>query len=163
MIRRLLVWYTERGHPLHAIAILVYLGLIFLLSSTDFEPVFDIGFLETVFFNFCHVPLYLGLSLPLALYGRKIFRVEAGGPMRWNWILFTTLILIVYALSDEYHQSFTGREPAVLDLISDAIGGIGGLLVISYILDGQPGRKDFWLSCASLVGAALLLIIITLR
>ncbi len=163
MIRRLLVWYTERGHLLHGVAIVVYLGLIFALSSMKFEPVLDIDFVETLFFNFCHVPLYLGLSIPLALYGRKIFEVEAGGPTRWNWILFTVSILIVYAISDEYHQSFTGREPAVMDLVNDAIGGIGGLLVISYILDGRPGRKDFWLSCASLFGAALLLIITSIR
>jgi len=159
MIRRLLVWYTERGHLLHALAIVVYLGLIFALSSMKFEPVLHIDFLETLLFNFCHVPLYFGLSIPLALYGRKIFGIEAGGPIRWNWILFTALILIVYAISDEYHQSFTGREPAVSDLVNDAIGGCGGILTISYLLDGQPGRKDFWLSCASLVGAALLVII----
>ncbi len=160
MIRRLLLWYIARDQFLHLSAIVVYLGLIFVLSSIEFEPSLEIDVLETILYNFCHVPLYFGLSLPLALYGRKIFNVGAGRPFRWNWILFTAAILFVYALSDEYHQSFTGREPAVMDLVSDSIGGIGGLLVISYILDGLPGRKDFWLSCVSLLGAALLQIFI---
>lgn len=163
MIRSLLVWYVARGHLLHLTTVFVYLGLIFTLSSLEVGPILEIGFLETVLFNFFHVPLYFGLSIPLALYGRKIFKVEDGGPYRWNWVFFTIAILIVYAASDEYHQSFTGRQPAVMDLISDAIGGVGGLLVLSYILDGLPGRKDFWLSCASLLGAAFVQIIIGIR
>ena len=43
-------------------------------------------------------------------------------------LLFTIIITILYALTDEFHQSFTfGREPTIRDVLIDIIGGTAGL------------------------------------
>ena len=43
-------------------------------------------------------------------------------------LLFTIIITILYALTDEFHQSFTfGREPTVRDVLIDIAGGTAGL------------------------------------
>ncbi len=40
-------------------------------------------------------------------------------------------IAVLYGVSDEWHQSFVpGRNPDVLDIVTDAIGAATGLLVI---------------------------------
>ena len=43
-------------------------------------------------------------------------------------LLFTITITTLYALSDEFHQSFTpGREPRLRDVAIDVVGAITGL------------------------------------
>jgi VanZ family protein len=45
---------------------------------------------------------------------------------------FPILITVLYGISDEFHQSFVpGRDPAINDVLSDAVGGILGVLCIS--------------------------------
>lgn len=40
-------------------------------------------------------------------------------------------VTVLYGVSDEWHQSFVpGREPDILDVITDAIGAAAGLLAI---------------------------------
>lgn len=51
-----------------------------------------------------------------------------------NAIVASIFISIIYAISDEIHQSFTpGREPRLRDIIIDGIGSIGSMIVITYI------------------------------
>lgn len=43
-------------------------------------------------------------------------------------LLFTITITALYALTDEFHQSFTpGREPRLRDVIIDIVGAVSGL------------------------------------
>lgn len=47
-------------------------------------------------------------------------------------ILITILVGIIYAISDELHQMFTGgRTPAIRDICIDTLGVIFGLIVFS--------------------------------
>lgn len=49
---------------------------------------------------------------------------------RKNWFL-AMVLLILFALSDEWHQSFTpGREPTLRDVGFDTIGGFWGGYVV---------------------------------
>jgi VanZ family protein len=49
-------------------------------------------------------------------------------------------IAILYASTDEYHQSFTpGREPTVRDVIFDATGSVIGLSLIWYYYSKTKG------------------------
>ncbi|MCL5994782.1 MAG: VanZ family protein, partial [Chloroflexi bacterium] len=42
-------------------------------------------------------------------------------------------VLVLYGLSDEYHQSFTaGRTPLFTDVLFDSTGGLIGLLIRRY-------------------------------
>jgi hypothetical protein len=146
MIRGLLVWYIARNHFIHAGATLSYMAFIFILSSMKIKPFIQVGLLQELLVNLCHVPLYFGLSMPLSLYTRKLFKVQERGRPSLDWALVAMAILLVFSASDEYHQSFTGRHPTVMDLISDVIGGLAGVLVLSFILDRRPRPGVFWLS-----------------
>lgn len=46
-----------------------------------------------------------------------------------KWILRSIIICILYAISDEFHQSFVpGRGPAVFDVLVDSFGASTGIL-----------------------------------
>lgn len=50
-------------------------------------------------------------------------------------LLISTLLCCLYAISDEYHQSFSGgRTPAVKDVIIDTMGGLFGGIICLLIL-----------------------------
>ena len=60
---------------------------------------------------------------------------------RWPDARWTLLICILYASTDEWHQSFVpNRESAVHDVFIDAIGATGGLVLIWIVSRWQ--RKD---------------------
>lgn len=47
-----------------------------------------------------------------------------------KWILGSIIICILYAISDEFHQSFVpGRGPAVFDVLVDSFGASTGILL----------------------------------
>lgn len=57
-----------------------------------------------------------------------------------NAILFTLIISILYAISDEIHQMFVpGRGPAVKDVLIDSSGAILGIVI--YLLLSKMFRK----------------------
>ena len=48
----------------------------------------------------------------------------------YKWLLFTMIMCILYAMSDEFHQSFVdGRQARVLDIIIDSSGSLFGLIM----------------------------------
>ena len=155
MIRALLLWYSSRRHVVHIGAIVAYMGLIFILSSMEFTPDVKLTLVWAMLFNLCHVPLYFGLSVLITLYLRKALRVaeRSGSSLAYGFVAVSALL--VYGLSDEYHQSFTGRNPSLLDLASDLIGGVLGVLLVSYLLDAKPSRAAFCLYGGGLAAAAV--------
>lgn len=53
------------------------------------------------------------------------------------------LAALVYALSDEYHQSFVaGRSSSIYDVGVDAIGAVIGLGLFYYFAIGRAGSKQ---------------------
>lgn len=60
------------------------------------------------------------------------------------WV--STLLCFVYAISDEFHQSFVGgRSPAFRDVIIDTAGGLAGSLIglfVIYIYIKKRGIRD---------------------
>ena len=61
-----------------------------------------------------------------------------------EWVI-PFAVCLVYASSDEIHQIFSGRGPAVTDVLIDCAGGLIGLclthLIILLIVRGQARRK----------------------
>ena len=54
-------------------------------------------------------------------------------------LLFTVTITILYAVTDEFHQTFTlGREPTLRDVLIDIAGGLTGLIVRAKINSSVP-------------------------
>jgi VanZ family protein len=66
----------------------------------------------------------------LALLLFRAFRSGAGARWRWRWALFSLLLAFLYALLDEYHQTFTlHRTGSFYDSLIDASGAVTTLVL----------------------------------
>jgi len=77
-----------------------------------------------------------------ALLWLRAFR--SGSLARWQfrWALYSFLIVSVYALLDEYHQSFTRlRSASVYDSFIDMSGGLVALLVV-WLINLRRARQN---------------------
>lgn len=69
-----------------------------------------------------HFFIYMALGMSLLLSREKTGKRE---------ILEVVGFIILYAISDEYHQSFVpGREASFRDVSIDTLGGISGVLAV---------------------------------
>ncbi len=102
------------------VPVLVYMGVIFLLSADSTPPA-----PASISDKTLHVVAYAGLAVLL-------FRAVAGGVaarMTAHAAALTLFITTAYGASDELHQMFVpGRSPEVYDLFADAVGGALGLI-----------------------------------
>lgn len=49
-----------------------------------------------------------------------------------RWFLISAILIVVYALLDEYHQTFVpSRTPSIFDSFIDMAGGISALIFVS--------------------------------
>ena len=121
------------GRILHWGPAIVYAGLIFWLSSQS-QPLgqriqadFMAHFLEYAVFAALLVwGGTSGLSKPLTL-------------RRAVWLF---LFVVLYAASDEFHQSYVPyRDPSLHDLAADSLGA-GSALLAAYGLLPRLGRKS---------------------
>ncbi len=64
-----------------------------------------------------------------AILGFLAARAFRGSP---RWFLISAVLVVVYALLDEYHQSFVpSRTASIFDSLIDMAGGISALIFIS--------------------------------
>ena len=109
-------------------AVVFWMGVIFALSAipslaSPFEPIYDF-----VLRKVAHVTVYVVLTL--LLYG-ALRPHMANSAHAW---LPAMLIAVLYACSDEWHQTFVpGREGTVHDVVIDGIGVMGAWMVASLI------------------------------
>jgi VanZ family protein len=55
----------------------------------------------------------------------RAFRANAAGTWHWCWAIISLLLVVGYAVLDEYHQTFTqARTGAVSDSVLDMAGGL---------------------------------------
>ena len=57
-----------------------------------------------------------------------------GKGKRWLWWVIPAAFCLLYAISDELHQMFTERGPAVTDVLIDFSGSLLGVAVMNLIL-----------------------------
>jgi VanZ family protein len=109
---------------LPAITVMV---VIFGLSSIPSKEMPDFGFWDLIVKKGAHV---LGYGILAATYWYGL------GFSKGRWRL-ALLFALVYAITDEYHQSFVpGRHPSWLDaLVIDGSGEGIGLFVLSKVLN----------------------------
>jgi VanZ family protein len=114
---------------LHWLPALVLMGIIFGFSSVPSSKMPDFGLWDTVVHKSGHM-LAFGL-LALAYWAGLHYEKRRG------WLAF--LLVILYALSDEFHQSFVpGRHPSLVDaLVIDA----GGALIALGLVYWRRVRK----------------------
>lgn len=74
------------------------------------------------------------------MFSLLLFRAlkNSGVEIKKAFVL-TFFISLLYAVSDEFHQSFVpGREPRVRDVIIDALGAVSILFVLTKFSDKMP-------------------------
>jgi len=122
--------------PSRAIVPVLYMGLMFVLSSIPGKRLVRWGITG----DHWHVPLYAGLSL-------ATLWAIAGPPRRRLWL--TGVLCVLFAATDEWHQKFVpGRIPALDDFAIDVLGialglaigaGLGGLQ--RWLAPGTGGER----------------------
>lgn len=87
-----------------------------------------------------HATVYFVLALILLALGRVIF----GGKKYLLTCFITLLLCFVFAMTDEYHQTFVeGRTGQMLDVLIDTAGAcVGILLFSSYYLVWWIGKRQ---------------------
>lgn len=77
----------------------------------------------------------------LGILAARAFRGSPRAGLRERWFLVSALVVIVYALIDEYHQTFVpSRTGSIYDSLIDIAGGFTALIVI---------RRRHWFERAS--------------
>ena len=107
---------------------IIIMGIIFIASSTSGSDLPDFGYIDFFAMKGGHL---LGYTLLSAAF---LHGLSNGGPITRSRIAVTGILVILYAISDEWHQSFTpGRNPALLDVGIDTAGGFLGVAFLYFI------------------------------
>lgn len=66
-----------------------------------------------------------------ALLAARAFRSSSRKLLRNGWFWASLLLVIVYSLSDEFHQSFyPSRTASIYDCMIDSVGGLVALTIL---------------------------------
>lgn len=135
-------------------------GMIWLLSDNQL-PVTGDGDWSPLLGNFAHGPLFGFLGL-FAIAWLVSAKGERGVESVWQRIrpshlIGGILLVLVYGVIDEWHQSMTpGRVPSLGDVLTDVLGATAVAATIAHLdPSGANGRRLWWLF--ALAVAALLL------
>ena len=67
----------------------------------------------------------------LGFLAARAFRTSLRPAIRDHWFLISAVLIVVFALIDEYHQSFVPtRTPSVWDSFIDMAGGLTALVLV---------------------------------
>lgn len=100
---------------------LLWAGVIFYLSSFPSLPSLNLSILDFIFKKSAHMFVYAVLYL-LTWRAIRLLNPTAQPTEKKVWLL-AILICFVYALSDEYHQSFVPNRTATFqDTAFDLVG-----------------------------------------
>lgn len=115
----------EKNRIISAIfTILIALEIFFFSSQSSVPGTGEISFLPVVY-HFVVFFLF-GFFLLIAIKGNKKLKI--------SHIIFALIFSIIYAVSDEFHQSFVpGRDSSFRDILIDIAGIVLALLVSVYI------------------------------
>lgn len=68
----------------------------------------------------------------LALFAARAFRTSTRDFLRNHWFAVALTFVAVYALSDEFHQSFvSSRTASIYDCLIDTAGGLAALTMVA--------------------------------
>jgi VanZ family protein len=115
---------SRRAQALLWLPVLVWAGIIFALSATP-----DLRFAPSDIVDF--VVRKAGHMFVFGVLAVLIWRPLKSSAIRrtivWSWVL-----TVAYAASDEFHQSFTaGRHPSPVDVGIDSVGALLFLLALT--------------------------------
>ncbi|MCX6138911.1 MAG: VanZ family protein [Ignavibacteriales bacterium] len=125
---------------------MLWMSLIFLMStgtgdapntSRIVEPILrylfhnisdiDIQLIHKVIRKLAHVVEYFVLGLLLF----RAYRDGTQAGIKWKWVTYSILVVLLFAAADEYHQSFViTRSASISDVGLDLLGGFLAQLAI---------------------------------
>ena len=116
-------WYNT---PLARwLAVALWMALIFTFSAQSRLPSAPQPWLDFLFKKSAHFAVFATLAVLL-------WRAFEWRSRAWIW---AWLLTVIYAISDEWHQSFVaGRHPQATDVLIDACGAATALLVVWIVL-----------------------------
>lgn len=102
--------------------VFLWCGLIFYLSSIPYLKT-ELGIWDLIFRKIAHF-LEFGFLFLLFYRALKKSYVKSTYSMYKKFAIFSLLFTFLYAISDEYHQSFVpGRSGNIFDVMIDTFGG----------------------------------------
>lgn len=79
----------------------------------------------------------------MALLAARAFRTSSREFLRNRWFVLSLLIVVAYALSDEFHQSFyPTRTASIYDSMIDSLGGLAALTFVWWREKRNESRAD---------------------
>jgi VanZ family protein len=113
----------------------LWAGVIFILSAQPSLPHYPDTLLDLILKKAAHMIEY---GILASLLWRALSRGQ-GALSRSAWVT-AFVVSVLYAASDEYHQTFVpGRNGTPVDVGIDTVGALIALLVV-----GSLGRKERW-------------------
>jgi VanZ family protein len=107
-------------------AVVAWMALIFFLSSQSRLPDLSPSFSDALQDILGHFLAYGALAL-LVVWALEAFGVSR--PALWALV-----VVLLYALSDEFHQSFVpGRHPDLFDIATDVAGALVALALLAVV------------------------------
>jgi VanZ family protein len=79
----------------------------------------------------------------LALLAARAFRTSSRDFLRNHWFAVSLTFVALYALSDEFHQSFvSSRTASIYDCLIDTAGGLVALIIVAMRRRVSPGSAS---------------------
>ena len=99
--------------------------ILWLFPNTSPETLLSVHFVMRKIAHFTEYAI-------LGFLAARAFRTSSRPAVRRHWFLISAVLIVVYAVIDEYHQSFVPtRTASVFDSLIDMAGGLAALIVIS--------------------------------
>jgi VanZ family protein len=127
-----------------AVAAVFWMGLIFLLSSVPGRYLGPDTVMNLLTQKFGHFSLYGVLSVLLFFASGADMRTRRA----WRIVFVVVFLTALYAVSDEYHQSFiSGRHSSAKDVVIDVSGAVAFLSFLYFWKNrkssvGRGGETD---------------------
>jgi VanZ family protein len=126
--------------------LVIWLGFISFASSNSFSaantsriigplvlwlfPYTSAETLATIHFTIRKIAHFTEYAI-LGFLAARAFRTSPRPAISQRWFLICATLVVVYALMDEYHQSFVpSRTASIYDSLIDMAGGLTALLVV---------------------------------
>ncbi len=113
---------------------LLWMAAIFIISAQPSHELPNLGSWDLFSKKLAHFIAYAILALS-ALWGisggKWLFPSATSAVAQYKSVFFAFLITLLYAMSDEYHQTFVpGRHGMAWDVLIDTCGGVSALFLI---------------------------------